>query len=131
MLPHGKADDGAVKAVQNGGKIQLPIFAFHRCNIGEPFGAGLGCLEITPDQIFTELVGRIAFCDAMRLFTTLEQTVLPAEFIAGAVTRAVFGRQPAPQAPDAVAAVFLSNLFQGRYRGFISGRAGIRFFPGI
>lgn len=131
MLPHRKSNDGAVETVQNGGKIQLPVFAFHLRNVGEPLGIGIGCFEITPNQVFAELVGRIAFCDAMRAFTTLEQVVFPAELIAGAIARAAFGRQPAPKTSDSVAAVFFPNLFQGRYRGFISGRSGIRLFPSI
>lgn len=71
-LAHGKTDNGVVKAVRNGGKIQLSVFTLHFRNVGQPFGVGLGCLESALNQTFAELVGWISFRDAVRPFTTLE-----------------------------------------------------------
>ena len=102
MFSHGKADDGSVRAIQNGSQIQLPVFALYLRHIGKPFGVGGGCLEITPNQIFAELIGRIPLGDAVRISSALKQTVFPAQPAAFPVTGPYAGRQFFPQTADAV-----------------------------
>jgi hypothetical protein len=108
---HGQTDDGSVETIQNGGKIQFPIFTFHFGNVRQPLCVWCRCFEIALDQILAEQIFIVPLCHTVRRFLAVQQAVFPAKPAAFAITGPYAVWQFIPQTADAVIGMSLSRCF--------------------
>ena len=75
MGVHGQADDSAVKAVHDGGKIQFAVCAVDLRDIAQVLAARCSGRKVPLYQIFARCCAWIALCQTMRTLFARQQVI--------------------------------------------------------